>query len=43
MVPGAKLEEIPEAGHWMVLNLADEVSVRILRFLGTPIDTQDAK
>jgi pimeloyl-ACP methyl ester carboxylesterase len=43
MVPGAKLEEIPEAGHWMVLNLADEVSVRILRFLGTPIDTQDAQ
>jgi pimeloyl-ACP methyl ester carboxylesterase len=37
MVPGAKLEEIPEAGHWMALNLAEEVSSRILRFLGTSI------
>lgn len=33
MVPGAKLEEIPRAGHWMALNLAEEVSSRILRFL----------
>jgi pimeloyl-ACP methyl ester carboxylesterase len=32
MVPGAKLEEIPHAGHWMALNLAEEVSLRILRF-----------
>jgi pimeloyl-ACP methyl ester carboxylesterase len=34
MVPGAKLEIIPRAGHWMTLNLADEVSARIMRFLG---------
>jgi pimeloyl-ACP methyl ester carboxylesterase len=34
MVPSAKLEEIPRAGHWMALNLAEEVSSRILRFLG---------
>jgi pimeloyl-ACP methyl ester carboxylesterase len=34
MVPGAKLEEIPHAGHWMALNLADEVGSRILRFFG---------
>lgn len=33
MVSGAKLEEIPRAGHWMALNLAEEVSSRILRFL----------
>jgi pimeloyl-ACP methyl ester carboxylesterase len=43
MVPRAKLEEIPEAGHWMVLNLADEVSSRILRFLGAPNGAQDAQ
>ncbi|HXJ04877.1 MAG TPA: alpha/beta hydrolase [Candidatus Acidoferrum sp.] len=36
MVPGAKLEEIPRGGHWMALNLAEEVSTRILRFLGSP-------
>lgn len=34
MVPGAELEVIPEAGHWMALNLAEEVGSRILRFLG---------
>jgi pimeloyl-ACP methyl ester carboxylesterase len=33
MVPGAELEEIPRAGHWMALNLAEVVSSRILRFL----------
>ena len=43
MVPGAKLEEISEAGHWMVLHLADEVSSRILRFLGAPFGAQDAQ
>ncbi len=42
MVPGARLEEISEAGHWMVLNLADEVSARILRFLGAPCGAHDA-
>jgi len=36
MVPGAKYEEIPGAGHWMALNLAEEVSTRILRFLDSP-------
>jgi pimeloyl-ACP methyl ester carboxylesterase len=34
IVPGAKLEIVPRAGHWMTLNLAEEVSARILRFLG---------
>jgi len=34
MVPGSKLEIVPHAGHWMALNLADEVSSHILRFLG---------
>jgi pimeloyl-ACP methyl ester carboxylesterase len=34
MVPGAKLEEIPGAEHWMALNRAEEVSAHILRFLG---------
>jgi pimeloyl-ACP methyl ester carboxylesterase len=34
MVPGAKLEIVPHAGHWMALNLAEEVSSHILRFLG---------
>jgi pimeloyl-ACP methyl ester carboxylesterase len=34
MVPGAKLEVVPHAGHWMALNLAEEVSTSILRFLG---------
>jgi pimeloyl-ACP methyl ester carboxylesterase len=33
MVPGSLFEEIPQAGHWMALNLAEEVSARILRFL----------
>ena len=35
MVPGAKFEEIARAGHWMALNLAEEVSARILPFLDT--------
>jgi pimeloyl-ACP methyl ester carboxylesterase len=43
MVPGAKLEEIPEAGHWMALNLADKVSSQILRFLGAANGVQDAQ
>ncbi len=34
IVPGAKLEIVPSAGHWMALNLAEEVSTHILRFLG---------
>jgi len=34
IVPGAKLEIVPGAGHWMALNLAEEVSTHILRFLG---------
>lgn len=34
MVPGAQLEEISGAGHWMALDRADEVGARILRFLG---------
>jgi len=34
MVPGAKLEEIPRAGHWMALDRAEEVGAHILRFLG---------
>ncbi len=34
MVPGAEVEEISGAGHWMALNHAEEVSTRILRFLG---------
>jgi pimeloyl-ACP methyl ester carboxylesterase len=34
MVPGAKLGIVPGAGHWMALNLAEDVSARILRFLG---------
>jgi pimeloyl-ACP methyl ester carboxylesterase len=33
MVPGAELEIIPRAGHWMAINLAEEVSSNILRFL----------
>ena len=33
IVPGANLEIVPRAGHWMALNLAEEVSSRILRFL----------
>ncbi|HEX4546674.1 MAG TPA: alpha/beta hydrolase [Candidatus Acidoferrum sp.] len=36
LVPGATLEEIPQAWHWMALNLADDVSSRIFRFLGAP-------
>ena len=43
LVPGAKLEEIPEAEHWMALNLADEVSSRILRFLGASLGAQHAQ
>lgn len=40
MVPDATLEIIPHAGHWMALNLAEEVSGRILRFLGAkPCDS----
>jgi pimeloyl-ACP methyl ester carboxylesterase len=34
MVPGARLEEIPGAQHWMALYLAADVGSRILRFLG---------
>jgi pimeloyl-ACP methyl ester carboxylesterase len=34
MVPGANLEIVPRAGHWMALNLAEDVSARVLRFLG---------
>jgi pimeloyl-ACP methyl ester carboxylesterase len=34
MVPGAEVEEISGARHWMALNHAEEVSSRILRFLG---------
>ncbi|HMD40925.1 MAG TPA: alpha/beta hydrolase [Candidatus Acidoferrum sp.] len=34
MVPGSRVEVIPEAEHWMALNRAEEVSSRILRFLG---------
>jgi len=34
IVPAAQFDEIPKAGHWMALNLAEEVSPRILRFLG---------
>jgi pimeloyl-ACP methyl ester carboxylesterase len=34
MVPGAKIDEILGAGHWMALDRAEEVSSRILRFLG---------
>ena len=35
MVPGAKFEQVRGAAHWMALNLAEEVSSHILRFLGT--------
>jgi pimeloyl-ACP methyl ester carboxylesterase len=34
LAPGAKYEEIPGAGHWMALNLAEEVSTHILQFVG---------
>ena len=34
LVVAAKIEEVPNAGHWMALNLAEEVGARILRFLG---------
>ena len=34
IVPRAQFEEIPGAGHWMALNLAEEVSSHIVRFLG---------
>jgi pimeloyl-ACP methyl ester carboxylesterase len=40
IVPGAKLEIIPDAGHWMALNLAEEVSSRIVRFL--PANLRDS-
>jgi pimeloyl-ACP methyl ester carboxylesterase len=40
MVPSAKLEIIPRAGHWMALNLAEEVSSRIVRFL--PANLRDS-
>src|SRR5580658_247845 len=33
MVRGSELQEIVGVGHWMALNLAEEVSARILRFL----------
>ena len=35
MVSGAKFEQVRGAAHWMALNLAEEVSSHILRFLGT--------
>jgi pimeloyl-ACP methyl ester carboxylesterase len=35
LVPEAQVEEIPEAEHWMALYLAEQVSARISRFLGT--------
>ena len=35
LVPKAQVEEIPEAEHWMALYLAEQVSARISRFLGT--------
>jgi len=34
IVPGGKFEEIAKGGHWMALNLAEEVSSRLLHFLG---------
>lgn len=34
LVPGAQLEEIPGAQHWMALYLAADVASRILKFLG---------
>lgn len=34
IVPGARLEEIPGAQHWMALYLTADVGSRILRFLG---------
>jgi pimeloyl-ACP methyl ester carboxylesterase len=30
----ARLEVIPRSGHWMAVNLAEDVSARIERFLG---------
>jgi pimeloyl-ACP methyl ester carboxylesterase len=33
LIPGAALEVIPQAGHWMALNRARELSPRISRFL----------
>jgi pimeloyl-ACP methyl ester carboxylesterase len=38
VVPGAKLEIVPRAGHWMALNLAEDISARVLRFLGPSDD-----
>jgi hypothetical protein len=35
LVPKAQVEEIPEAEHWMALYLAQQVSARISRILGT--------
>jgi pimeloyl-ACP methyl ester carboxylesterase len=35
LVPKAQVEEIPEAEHWMALYLAEQVTARISRFLGT--------
>ena len=35
LVPKAQVDEIPEAEHWMALYLAEQVSARISRFLGT--------
>jgi pimeloyl-ACP methyl ester carboxylesterase len=42
MIPGARFGEIPGAGHWMALNLAEEVSSQILRFLDAspPLETE---
>jgi pimeloyl-ACP methyl ester carboxylesterase len=35
LVAKSQVEEIPEAEHWMALYLAEQVSARIARFLGT--------
>lgn len=43
LVPCATLEEILQAEHWMALNLADDVSSRILRFLRASLGAQDAR
>ena len=43
LVPGATLEQIPEAEHWMALNLADDVSSRVLRFLRASLGAQYAR
>jgi pimeloyl-ACP methyl ester carboxylesterase len=37
LVPNARVEEIPNAEHWMALYLAEQVSARISRFLGNSV------